>query len=115
MKHSASDKPKSRISLFFKTRRQAFRAAKKDNDIPVSEQPEKTIKPSTPRGDKENLDKRNKVMFIFRKRKGIFERDENVYFREDVPVEYRDGGKQGKHFNVGKKIDKLGDHYNFEQ
>ena len=45
----------------------------------------------------------------------MFKKDENIYFREDAPAQYEDGGEQGKHFNVGKKTPKLGDHYNFEQ
>jgi hypothetical protein len=115
MKKIDSTKPKSRLSKYFETRRQAFRSAKKDNDIPVGEQPEETIKPFTPRGEEEKLDKRNRRLYIFRKDGGMFNMDERVYIREDAPAKYEDGGEQGKHFNVGKKTDKLGDHYNFEK
>lgn len=115
MKKNDSKKPKSRKNKFFGTRKQAFRSAKKDNNIPVSEQPDETVKPSTPRGNEEKLDKRNKRLYIFRRNKGMFKKDERIYFREDKPTKYEDGGKQGKHFNVGKKSDKLGDHYNFEK
>lgn len=115
MDKKSSTKDKSRKNLFFETRRQAFRSAKKDNKIPVSEQPDETVKPSTKRGDEEKLDKRNKRLFIFRINKGMFKKEESIHIREDKPVKYEDGIEQGKHFNVGKPTKKLGDHYNFKK
>ena len=115
MKKNKPTKTRSRNSEYYQTKRQAFRSGKKDNKIPVSKQPDETVKPNTKRGDEENLDKRNRRMFIFNIDKGMFKKDERIYFREDKAVEYSDGSKQGNHFNVGSNSKKLGNHYYYEK
>jgi hypothetical protein len=75
---------------------EAFRKAKDQNGIPRSQQPEKTIKPMTPEGDKYNLDKRNSILFIFKNSK-----NKTIHIRKDKPVKY-DTGAQSPHYNAGE-------------
>ena len=53
MKKNKPSKERNRKSKFYQTKRQAFRSGKKDNKIPVSRQPDETVKPNTKRGDEE--------------------------------------------------------------
>lgn len=116
MKEDKFSKKRSRKNETFDTKRQAFRTAKRDYKIPVSSQPDETVKPNTNRGKEEKLDKRNSKLFIFKILGGLFGSDKRIYMREDKPYEYPDGSKQIKHFNVGEKPpEKLKDHYNFKK
>jgi len=82
-----------------KTDREGLRNAKDKNGIPRSQQPDRTIKPGTPEGDVNGLDKRNEVQHEYTNSEG-----KKVVIRKDKPHEYGDGGKgdQGKHYNAGE-------------
>jgi RHS repeat-associated protein len=89
----------------------ALRNAKDQNGIPRSQQPDKTIKPNTPDGDKSGLDSRNKKQYEFTNSKG-----EKVVIRQDKPASYPDGGTQPPHFNAGENpsVPKdLNQHHNY--
>ncbi|MBX2921176.1 MAG: hypothetical protein KF746_03210, partial [Chitinophagaceae bacterium] len=91
------------------TRKEALNNAKEQNSIPRSQQPDKTIKPNTPEGDKAGLDNRNVRQYEYTNSKG-----EKVIVREDKPAQYNSGGTgdQGPHFNAGKASDnKLKQHH----
>ena len=86
-----------------KTRRAAYRNAKDQNGIPRSQQPDKTIKPNTPEGNKlkpKSLDPSKNV----RQDEFTNSRGEKISIREVRPVKYNQGGNgdQGPHFNAGK-------------
>lgn len=74
-----------------------MRNAKDQNGIPRSQQPDKTIKPNTPDGDKAELDNRNVKQYEYTNSKV-----EKVIIRQDKPANYQDGGSQPPHFNAGK-------------
>ena len=87
--------------------RGALRVAKERHGVPKSAQPDRTIKPSTPEGNKAGLDSRNVKMYEYTNSKG-----EKIQIRQDKPANYKDGGKgdQSEHFNSGKSGEKLNDH-----
>jgi hypothetical protein len=81
----------------FSTRSQAFQDAKAANDVPTSAQPDTTYTPDSPEQPPDMpLDDRNVRLYQFTDSGG-----NPVYIREDLPVEYPDGGYQGPHFNSG--------------
>lgn len=91
--------------------REALRNAKDQNGVPRSQQPDKTIKPNTPEGDKASLDNRNVKQYEYTNSNG-----EKVVIRQDKPPTYPDGGTQPPHFNAGKapEVPKdLDQHHNY--
>ena len=92
----------------YKDRHEALRKAKEANRIPQSKQPDKTIRPGTKEGDKKGLDDRNVVLYEYTNSDG-----EKIHIREDKPATYKDGGKQGPHFNAGPAGQPLEQHHNF--
>ena len=81
----------------FATRRQALNNAKRRNDIPTSQQPDKVFKPRTPGGKKARLDAgKNVRLYRFKNSQG-----QEIYIREDRLRKYKDGGNQEPHFNSG--------------
>ena len=86
----------------------SLRNAKEQNGIPRSQQPDKTIKPNTPAGDKARLDSRNVRQYEYTNSKG-----EKKSIREDKPAKYNEGGTgdQGKHHNAGNSGGKLNQHH----
>ncbi len=113
-----SKKPKDTDKVF-DTRRAAFRAAKRDNGVPVGKQPYKVAKPRTPLGDDYKLDNRNRRLYIFRILVSLFgfgeEEGKEVNIREDKKVFYSETEKQSEHFNAGEKGQKLRKHYYFRK
>ena len=110
------------ISLFheykhlYPSRRAAFRAAKRDSNIPVTDQPKDVILPFTNAGDEFDLDDRNVRLYIFHLLIGGIVVQQLI--REDKEAFYIGGDEesnQGPHFNSGKKGGKLkagaGSHY----
>lgn len=93
------------------SRNAALREAKAANDVPLSAQPDTTIKPGTPEGKKAGLDDRNVVQYEYTNSKG-----EKISIREDKPATYPEGGagNQGAHFNSGKSGEKLKEHHYFD-
>lgn len=91
---------------YFPSRRAAFRAAKRDANIPMSRHPDKVIHPKTDAGDSYGLDDRNVRLFIFNM--GIGAIAFEYHIRED-----RSAPKHGqpKHFNTGIFTKKLKGHY----
>jgi len=94
------------------TNREALRKAKDQNGIPRSQQPDRTIKPNTPEGDKAGLDNRNIKQYEYTNSKG-----EKVIIRQDKPATYKNGS-QPPHFNAGKgpvaRPKDLKQHHNIE-
>ena len=97
----------------YETRKEAFRDAKRQNEIPVSKQPQKEIKPNTVDAEEYKLDDRNIRLYVYAS--DTQEEDESHLIREDYPVDYDDNeSNQMQHFNVGKKKDKkLKQHFYF--
>jgi HNH/Endo VII superfamily nuclease toxins len=93
------------------TRKQAFRRAKRQNDIPTTKQPDRTIKPGTPDGNAAGLlPGKNLRQYEFTNSKG-----NKVNIREDAPTTYPDGGSQGPHFNSGPAGGKLKGHHYYKK
>jgi hypothetical protein len=95
------------------TANQALNNAKEQNSIPKSQQPDKTVKPNTPEGDKAGLDNRNVKQYEYTNSKA-----EKVIIRQDKPAQYNDGGTgdQPPHFNAGKASDsKLKQHHYYDE
>lgn len=92
------------------TRKESLRNAKDQNGVPRSQQPDKTIKPNTPDGQKAGLDNRNVVQHEYTNSKG-----EKVSIRQDKPAKYNDGGRgdQGNHHNAGNSGEGLKQHHNY--
>lgn len=90
-----------------KTPKEALRNAKDQNGIPRSQQPDKTIKPNTPEGDKAGLDNRNVKQYEYTNSEG-----KKVVIRQDKAAKYPDGGSQPPHFNAGQGP-KLDQHHNY--
>lgn len=88
------------------SRAEAFNDAKRANDIPVSQQPEKVIKPGTAEGDAAGLTDENARQYEFENSKG-----QKISIREDKPKTYPDGKRQGPHFNSGPKGERLKTHH----
>jgi hypothetical protein len=91
---------------YFPSRRAAFRAAKRDAGIPMSQHPEKVVRPRTPEGTNYEIDDRNVRLYVFFIFIGAVFIE--VHIREDKP-DKRLG--QPKHFNAGNPPDKLKEHY----
>lgn len=111
-------KDRSGKSKYFDSRKSAFRAFKRDYKIPVCQNPEETVKPDTPEGDKHKLDHRNRRLYIFSVLKNILgiTKRAKTHLREDKGVFYSEGGgHQGPHFNGGYEEEKLKDHYYFKK
>ena len=105
-----------REDKYYNSRRAAFRAAKRDSNIPVSSQPVETITPKSKKWKKSGLDSRNKRLYIFR----IFDffngffQEKEVHIREDKAAIYtEEQGHQIEHFNVGEPPKKLKKHFYF--
>lgn len=103
----------------FETRRAAFRAAKRDNGVPVTKHPDEVIRPRTPRGDEEKLDQRNRRLYIFYIIEvilGMFLKKE-IHIREDKKAFYgKKHGNQLDHFNSGDTLDeKLRKHHYYKR
>jgi hypothetical protein len=116
-KSAQSRKKRVGVSRYFESRKSAYRAFKKDYEIPNAEQPQIVIKPDTPDGERYGLDERNVRLYIFRAIKnlfgGIFRRE--THLREDKDAFYVKGeGEQAPHFNAGHAGKKLKDHYYFK-
>lgn len=94
---------------YFPSRRAAFRAAKRDANIPMSRHPDMVVYPQTDAGDTYGLDDRNVRLFIFNL--GIGGIAFEFHIRED-----REDQKHGqtKHFNTGIHTKKLKGHYYWE-
>ena len=77
-----------REDKYYNSRRAAFRAAKRNSNIPVSSQPVETITPKSKKWKKSGLDSRNKRLYIFR----IFDffngffQEKEVHIREDLSL-----------------------------
>lgn len=102
------------------SRRAAFRAAKRDNKIPVSLNPEKVIYPNTLEGDEilpEKLDSQKNVR-LYKFRILIFTVTFEVSIREDKEAFYGDINEEGDqlpHFNSGETNKKLPKHHYFRK
>ena len=84
------------------TAREAFRNAKEANGIPRSQQPVRT------RTEKDKNTGKPLRVYDYKNSKG-----ENISIRKDNPVKYKDGGKQGTHYNAGETGKKLNQHHNY--
>ncbi len=92
----------------YPSRRAAFRAAKRDGGIPVSQHPSEVILPNTDEGVEEGLDERNVRLYVFR----IYGVGALFFIREDKAAFYGTGeGDQLPHFNSGKPPKKLKKHH----
>lgn len=101
----------------FESRRAAFRAAKRDMEIPVHKHPNKVLSSSQPGWDNTKMDGRNNRLYIFKIIRMIFGKPEEdeIHFREDKPTHYtNDQGNQDGHFNTGRPPVKLKNHYFFK-
>lgn len=116
LKKLRKEKESSGKSKYFDSRKSAFRAFKRDYNIPVSEHPEEVVKPYTQKGGDLGLDRRNIRLYIFEIIKNLFgtEKRKNIHLREDKGVFYGNGN-QDSHFNGGIKDDKLRDHYYYKK
>ena len=126
MKPSKRNKEKPYEDKYYKTRRAAFRAAKRDNGIPVSRQPQEVIRPNDEKWVDYNLDREKNralyrfIVYLLNMLTGFFERRE-VRIREDTDYSYGaiDGtGDQEDHFNSGEvnaKRTKLKRHHYFSK
>jgi hypothetical protein len=94
------------------TSKQALHEAKRANNIPLSVQPLRTIKPNTPEGIKLKLDNRNIKLYEYRNTKGDI-----IHIRQDKAVSYEKNGvgDQIEHFNAGFEGEKLKQHYYYKR
>ena len=91
--------------------KEAFGKAKEANEIPRSQQPDKTIKPNTPEGKEAGLDNRNIKQYEFTNSKG-----ERIIIRQDKPAQYggpNGKGNQSEHFNAGKSNENLSKQHHY--
>ncbi|GJL61328.1 MAG: hypothetical protein NPIRA03_41850 [Nitrospirales bacterium] len=111
-----SKKTKNQEDEVYETRKQAFRASKRDNKIPISMQPNEVVKPNTERGNQERLDDRNRRLYIFRLIESLFgEKGRDIHIREDKEVKYPENkGNQLDHFNAGEPP-RLKKHYYYKK
>ncbi|MEZ4942254.1 MAG: hypothetical protein R3D58_15355 [Saprospiraceae bacterium] len=96
----------------YPSRRAAFRAAKRDANIPMSQHPEEVIYPQSSKGREYSLDDRNVRLYIFNL--GIGAVAIEYHIREDKEAFYGDEegkGNQPPHFNSGEPPKKLGNHH----
>jgi hypothetical protein len=102
------------------SRRAAFRAAKRDNKIPVSLNPEKVIYPNTAEGNEvqpEKLDFEKNIR-LYKFRVLIFTVTFEISVREDKEAFYGETnqiGDQLPHFNSGETNKKLPKHHYFRK
>lgn len=94
----------------YPSRRAAFRAAKRDANIPMQQHPEVVVCPFSDLGNDFDLDDRNVRLYIFHILIcGIVI---EYHIREDKEAFYAgEAGYQPPHFNVGKEGAKLKEHY----
>lgn len=88
----------------YPSRRAAFRAAKRDGDIPVCQQPDEVIYAGTDIGYDFGLDGRNARLYVFNVIVGAVAFEYHI--REDKEAFYQDNqgrGNQLPHFNSGKQ------------
>lgn len=104
-----SKKRKNKGTVFddktFDTRRAAFRAAKRDLNIPKNTQPFKVMSPSQIGWNDNKMDHRNRRLYIFRIVAFLFGKRvvNEFHIREDKKVIYSGNqGNQVDHFNAGK-------------
>lgn len=100
----------SKYKKIFPSRRAAFRAAKRDRNIPMSQHPDDVVYPNTSIGDEYDLDDRNVRLYVFNM--GLI--TIAIHIREDKEAFYVDGDEksnQSPHFNSGRKDSKLKDHH----
>ena len=110
MKSSKRSKQKKYPDKHYETRRAAFRAAKRDNGIPVSQQPDEVIKPNDKdKWDEYELDgSKNTALYrfvVFLLGLLGFAEEKEIHIREDKDYSYGavDGkGNQDEHFNSGE-------------
>jgi hypothetical protein len=92
------------------SRKQAFRDAKRENNIPIAQQPIRT----TMIPDHGSNPGKMLRQYDFKNNRG-----EHVSIRQDLPQQYGNavGGKgnQGHHFNAGPTGGKLKQHYYFDK
>lgn len=74
----------------YETRRAALRDAKRQNQIPVTRQSQKEIKPNSVDAEEYKLDQRNITIRLYVYSSDTGEEDESYLIREDYPVEYGD-------------------------
>ncbi len=93
-----------------KFRKQAFKDAKRQNDIPIVQQPIRT----TMIPDRGSYKGQMLRQYDFKNNKGEF-----ISIRQDLPQKYPGGGNgkgdQGHHFNAGPSGEKLKQHYYFDK
>lgn len=93
----------------YPSRRAAFRAAKRDGNIPMMAHPDDVILPFTKDGDTFELDDRNVRLYVFNFWLGVIM--VQYFIREDKEAFYG-SGDQLPHFNSGKSSDdKLKKHH----
>jgi RHS repeat-associated protein len=104
----------SKVTTRSPSRSAALQEAKLANDIPVSRQPDKVIKPNTPEGREAGLRSGENVrLYEYTNSRG-----QKIWIREDNATLYGSpGGRgdQGPHFNSGPKGEKLRNHHYWEQ
>ena len=94
----------------YPSRKAAFRAAKRDGNIPISQHPEMVVIPNTDFGDQLGLDERNVRLYVFNIIVGIIAIEYHI--REDREAFYGSSeGNQGSHFNSGEPPGKLKKHH----
>jgi len=68
-KKQTTKKDRKEKSKHFPSRKSAFRAFKRDYEIPKTEQPAKVVSPDSKGGIHYKLDNRNKRLYIFEEKK----------------------------------------------
>jgi hypothetical protein len=94
----------------YPSRKAAFRAAKRDANIPMQQHPQEIVTPFSHLGNDYDLDDRNVRLYIFHLLVcGIVI---EYHIREDKEAFYGgEAGYQPPHFNAGKEGAKLKEHY----
>jgi hypothetical protein len=111
---------KRKITPIYRSRREAFRAAKRANGIPMSMQPIKVIRPNNyEEWKKYKLDNRNVVLYIFEIMIDtvLVVTSLRIFIRQDKAANYEENGQgdQPPHFNAGQNPDNLDQHYYYEE
>lgn len=122
MKLTKRVKKKPYQDKYYETRRAAFRGAKRDNDVPVTQHPEKTVSPNDTEWSEHNLDHRNSKFFlfiisVFNYLTGYSEEKE-IHIREDKHCSYHSQsgkGEQSNHFNSGESEGNLKRHHYYKK
>lgn len=125
MKSSKKKKDKGYEDKYHETRRAAFRAAKRDNRVPVSQQPEEVVRQNDEKWDEYGLNREKNralyrfVMYLLNLLTGSSDRKE-IHIREDTDYSYGAVGglgDQDEHFNSGEvneEREKLRRHHYFK-